>query len=92
MWCNTYLSEGLGDQFFGERIRRPGALLYKHSGNFYGRKGENEGEIQKASKKKGEGKEEREKGPIRPVLLPALLSLSSKTEKEAVQEKNVQGL
>lgn len=72
--------------FFGEGIRRPGALLYKHSGNFYGRKGENEGEIQKASKK-GKGKEEREKGPIRPVLLPALPSLSSKTEKEAVQEK-----
>lgn len=83
-----YLRKCLGDYIVEEETEGPGlsifkkprALLYRRSGNFYGRKGE----MEKASEGKENRKEERE-GPMKQVLLPALQSLSSKTEKKAVQ-------
>lgn len=83
MWWVWSLSQFLRDYIFGEGrnawiiFQRPRVLLHRNSGNFSGRKGENEGEIEKANEWKGE-KKERE-GPVRLVLLPALQSLSSKT-------------
>ena len=63
-------------------LKMSGALLYRHSGNSYGRKGK----IEKASEGKGEKKEQRE-GSVRQEFLPVLPSLSSKTEKRVVQEE-----
>lgn len=82
-----YLCKCLGDHIVEEEtggpglsiFKKPRALLYRHSGNFYGRKGE----MEKASG--GEDRKEEREGPMKQVLLPALQSLSSKTEKKAVQ-------